>query len=199
MQAVDTAVAAAVADARVKTKEEVEAASAAKKAAADQQLLRELEDKTEALTNQVNAATEQLRSTETALKSAPRALLLPCCCLSVALLSVMTRVCLPVSAYTSLCFHWCVPFVKSASVPSMGLCLLDLVSHLTGNKGVGSHVVSQRHYLADVQACFCAGWVISACDGNAGSHRRRRSCLRRSWSAQKRLELRRYQTCFIPS
>lgn len=68
VQAVDTAVAAAVADARVKTKEEVEAASAAKKAAADQQLLRELEDKTEALTNQVNAATEQLRSTETALK-----------------------------------------------------------------------------------------------------------------------------------
>ena len=68
VQAVDTAVAAAVADARVKTKEEVEAASAAKKAAADQQLLRELEDKTEALTNQVNTATEQLRSTETALK-----------------------------------------------------------------------------------------------------------------------------------
>jgi len=67
-QAVDAAVAAAVADARVKTKEEVEAASAAKKAAADQQLLRELEDKTEALTNQVNAATEQLRSTETALR-----------------------------------------------------------------------------------------------------------------------------------
>lgn len=68
LQAVDAAVAAAVADARVKTKEEVEAASAAKKAAADQQLLRELEDKTEALTNQVNAATEQLRSTETALR-----------------------------------------------------------------------------------------------------------------------------------
>ncbi len=68
VQAVDAAVAAAVADARVKTKEEVEAASAAKKAAADQQLLRELEDKTEALTNQVNAATEQLRSTETALR-----------------------------------------------------------------------------------------------------------------------------------
>ena len=69
MQAVDTAVAAAVADARVKTKEEVEAASAAKKAAADQQLLRELEDKTQALTNQLNSATEQLRSTETALRS----------------------------------------------------------------------------------------------------------------------------------
>ncbi len=68
VQAVDAAVAAAVADARVKTKEEVEAASAAKKAAADQQLLRELEDKTEALTSQVNAATEQLRSTETALR-----------------------------------------------------------------------------------------------------------------------------------
>ena len=70
MQAVDAAVAAAVADARVKTKEEVEAASAAKKAAADQQLLRELEDKTEALSSQVNAATEQLRSTETALRYA---------------------------------------------------------------------------------------------------------------------------------
>lgn len=68
LQAVDAAVAAAVADARVKTKEEVEAASAAKKAAADQQLLRELEDTTEALTNQVNAATEQLRSTESALR-----------------------------------------------------------------------------------------------------------------------------------
>ena len=67
-QAVDTAVAAAVADARVKTKEEVEAASAAKKAAADQQLLRELEDKTQALTNQLNSATEQLRSTDTALR-----------------------------------------------------------------------------------------------------------------------------------
>ena len=78
MQAVDTAVAAAVADARVKTKEEVEAASAAKKAAADQQLLRELEDKTEALTSQVNAATEQLRSTETALKSAHIASLMSC-------------------------------------------------------------------------------------------------------------------------
>ena len=69
VQAVDTAVAAAVADDRVKTKEEVEAASAAKKAAADQQLLRELEDKTQALTNQLNSATEQLRSTETALRS----------------------------------------------------------------------------------------------------------------------------------
>ena len=68
VQAVDTAVAAAVADARVKTKEEVEAASAAKKAAADQQLLRELEDKVEALSNQLNTATEQLRSTETALR-----------------------------------------------------------------------------------------------------------------------------------
>lgn len=68
MQAVDTAVAAAVADARVKTKEEVEAASAAKKAAADQQLLRELEDKVEALTGQLTAATEQLRSTETTLR-----------------------------------------------------------------------------------------------------------------------------------
>ena len=67
-QAVDTAVAAAVADARVKTKEEVEAASAAKKAAADQQLLRELEDQVEALSNQLNTATEQLRSTETALR-----------------------------------------------------------------------------------------------------------------------------------
>ncbi|KAL3130979.1 hypothetical protein ABBQ38_000302 [Trebouxia sp. C0009 RCD-2024] len=71
-KAVDTAVAAAVADARVKTKVEVEAASAAKKAAADQQLLRELEDKTEALTSQVNAATEQLRSTETALKESQK-------------------------------------------------------------------------------------------------------------------------------
>ena len=69
VQAVDAAVAAAVADARVKTKEEVEAASAAKKAAADQQLLRELEDKTAALTTQLTAATEQLRSTETALRS----------------------------------------------------------------------------------------------------------------------------------
>lgn len=69
MQAVDAAVSAAVADARVKTKEEVEAASAAKKAAADQQLLRELEDKTAALTTQLAAATEQLRSAETALRS----------------------------------------------------------------------------------------------------------------------------------
>ena len=68
MQAVDAAVAAAVADARVKTKEEVEAAAAAKKAAADQQLLRELEDKVEALSAQLNSATEQLRSNETALR-----------------------------------------------------------------------------------------------------------------------------------
>lgn len=52
----------------MKTKEEVEAASMAKKAAADQQLLRELEDKVEALTGQLNASTEQLRSTENALK-----------------------------------------------------------------------------------------------------------------------------------
>lgn len=57
-----------MADARVKTKEEVEAASAAKKAAADQQLLRELEDKVDALTSQLSTATEQLRSTDTALR-----------------------------------------------------------------------------------------------------------------------------------
>ena len=67
-QAVDAAVAAAVADARVKTKEEVEAAAAAKKAAADQQLLRELEDKVDTLTGQMQSATDQLRSTETALR-----------------------------------------------------------------------------------------------------------------------------------
>ena len=68
LQAIEAAVSTAVAEARVKTKEEVEAASVAKKAAADQQLLRELEDKVEALTGQLNASTEQLRSTENALK-----------------------------------------------------------------------------------------------------------------------------------
>lgn len=116
MQAVDTAVAAAVADARVKTKVEVEAASAAKKAAADQQLLRELEDKTEALTSQVNAATEQLRSTETALKSAHTASLMPCW------LCVWVSVCESVCVCVGMLVYWLAAACLYASVHSLSVC-----------------------------------------------------------------------------
>ena len=73
--------------------------------------------------------------------------------LAVALLSVVSCVCLPVSAHVCPSFCLCVAFVRFDAVPCAGgLCLLDMLMTLSGNQGLGNHVVSQGHYLADVQA-----------------------------------------------
>lgn len=74
-QAVDAAVAAAVLDATEKavnkTKAEVEAVQAAQKAAADTQAIRELEDKCEALQQQVASLQDTSLAAEASLRSAP--------------------------------------------------------------------------------------------------------------------------------
>ena len=67
-QAVKAAVQSAVQDATAAAKEQAELEADARKAAAAQQLLRELEDQNELLSNQVHGTVEQLRSTEARLR-----------------------------------------------------------------------------------------------------------------------------------
>lgn len=66
-QAVEAAVSAAVADAEMRTQEEVAAASVAMKAAAEAQQLRELEDKVDALQGQLAATTDSQLTAQAAL------------------------------------------------------------------------------------------------------------------------------------
>lgn len=68
VQAVEAAVQSAVQDATAAAKERAELEADARKAAAAQQLLRELEDQNQLLTDQVHASVEQLRSTEGRLR-----------------------------------------------------------------------------------------------------------------------------------
>ena len=71
VQAVEVAVTAAVAEATVKavdlTKQEMEATQAAAKAVADAQQLRELDDRVQALQEQLGLSTERLTAAEAAL------------------------------------------------------------------------------------------------------------------------------------
>ena len=62
---------AAVADAEMRTQEEVAAASAAMKAAAEAQQLRELEDKVDALQQQLASTTDAQLAAQAALTCAP--------------------------------------------------------------------------------------------------------------------------------
>ena len=66
-QAVEAAVSAAVADAEMRTQEEVAAASVAMKAAAEAQQLRELEDKVDALQGQLATTTDSQLAAQAAL------------------------------------------------------------------------------------------------------------------------------------
>lgn len=68
LQAVEAAVQSAVQDATAAAKEQAELEADARKAAAAQQLLRELEDQRQLLTEQVHASVEQLRATEGRLR-----------------------------------------------------------------------------------------------------------------------------------
>ena len=70
MQAVEAAVSAAVADAEMRTQEEVASASAAMKAAAEAQQLRELEDKVDALQQQLASTTDAQLAAQAALTCA---------------------------------------------------------------------------------------------------------------------------------
>ena len=71
VQAVEVAVTAAVAEATVKavdlTKQEMEASQAAAKAVADAQQLRELDDRVQALQEQLGLSTERLTAADAAL------------------------------------------------------------------------------------------------------------------------------------
>ena len=66
-QAVEAAVSAAVADAEMKTQEEVAAASVAMKAAAEAQQLRELEDQVNRLQGQLAVTTDAQLAAQAAL------------------------------------------------------------------------------------------------------------------------------------
>ena len=66
-EAVEAAVSAAVADAEMRTQEEVAAASVAMKAAAEAQQLRELEDRVDALQGQLAATTDAQLAAQAAL------------------------------------------------------------------------------------------------------------------------------------
>ena len=80
MQAVEAAVSAAVADAEMRTQEEVASASAAMKAAAEAQQLRELEDKVDALQQQLASTTDAQLAAQAALTCAPVSVVLRCAC-----------------------------------------------------------------------------------------------------------------------
>lgn len=69
-QAVEAAVHSAVQDATAAAKEQAELEADARKAAADQQLLRELEDQNRMLAQQMHVSVEQLRATEARLRCA---------------------------------------------------------------------------------------------------------------------------------
>lgn len=70
--------------------------------------------------------------------------------LAVALLSVVSCVCLPVSADMGLCFCPCEAFVEFAAFMCTCLCLLNLVNDfLSSNKSS-----SQGKYFANVKLCF---------------------------------------------
>ena len=80
VQAVEAAVSAAVADAEMRTQEEVASASAAMKAAAEAQQLRELEDKVDALQQQLASTTDAQLAAQAALTCALASVLLRCAC-----------------------------------------------------------------------------------------------------------------------
>ena len=80
VQAVEAAVSAAVADAEMRTQEEVASASAAMKAAAEAQQLRELEDKVDALQQQLASTTDAQLAAQAALTCAPASVVLHCAC-----------------------------------------------------------------------------------------------------------------------
>ena len=67
-QAVEAAVHSAVQDATVAAKEQAELEADARQAAADQQLLRELEDQNRMLAEQMHVSVDQLRATEARLR-----------------------------------------------------------------------------------------------------------------------------------
>lgn len=70
-QAVEAAVHSAVQDATAAAKEQAELEADARKAAADQQLLRELEDQNRMLAQQMHMSVEQLRAAEARLRYLP--------------------------------------------------------------------------------------------------------------------------------